>query len=67
MRSWQRSLDGTANRAFALIPVERMISLVREQLDVCGHRLDAWLTGLAGRRLASIRAATPVGAQLGSG
>ena len=57
---------GVAVGAFGRIPAERMTGLVREQLDVCGHRLDAWLTGLACRRLASIRAARPLGAQLGS-
>ena len=35
-----------------------------EQLDVASHRLDAWITGLAHRRLTALRAATatPVGA-----
>lgn len=30
-------------------------ALVRETLDLCSHRLDAWLTGLATARLAALR------------
>ena len=48
----------------AAVPAERLGLLVMEQLDVASHRLDAWITGLAHRRLTALRAATatPVGA-----
>jgi hypothetical protein len=34
-------------------------------LDATSHRLDAWVTSLASRRLAEIRAATPAGISVG--
>ena len=34
-------------------------------LDICNHRLDAWFTSLASRRLATLRAATPLGVVIG--
>lgn len=38
---------------------------VRETLDVFSHRLDAWITSLAARRLEEMRAAKPSGLVLG--
>ena len=34
-------------------------------LDLCSHRLDAWMTSVATRRLADMRRATPTGLLLG--
>ena len=34
-------------------------------LDLCSHRLDAWITSIATRRLAEMRAATPAGTLVG--
>jgi hypothetical protein len=52
--------------AFAGLPAERMSALTREHVDLAGHRLDAWLTGLAHRRLRSMRDRRPTGAQVGA-
>ncbi len=40
--------------------------LLAETLDCCSHRLDAWLTSAASRRLADLRAATPDGCRIGA-
>lgn len=55
-----------AVEAFGAVPVDRLPQLVREHLDLCTHRLDAWLSGLANRRLAALRRARPRGAHLGA-
>jgi hypothetical protein len=39
---------------------------IRETLDVFSHRLDAWITSLAARRLDEMRAARPSGLVLGA-
>ncbi|HYR07505.1 MAG TPA: hypothetical protein VEQ60_07045, partial [Longimicrobium sp.] len=39
--------------------------LFRETLDLCTHRLDAWITSLATERLHALRAARPGGVLLG--
>ena len=39
--------------------------LTRETLDICSHRLDAWITAYAHRRLAEVRAARPAGLLIG--
>ena len=44
----------------------RIDALVREHLDLCSHRLDAWRLGLAVRRLGNMRAAAPTGVFLGA-
>ena len=41
-------------------------TLTRETLDVFSHRLDAWITSLAARRLDEMRAAKPSGLVLGA-
>jgi hypothetical protein len=55
-----------AAAALAALPPERVDLLVREHLDLGGHRLDAWLTGLAQRRLDALRADRPTGARVGA-
>lgn len=37
----------------------------RDALDACSHRLDAWIVGLAGARLAALRTTTPSGLHVG--
>ena len=45
----------TAVDAFAELPADRMTALTREHLDLCSYRLDAWIGGLAHRRLRTLR------------
>ncbi|MEU1973490.1 hypothetical protein ABZ477_17680 [Microbacterium sp. NPDC019599] len=52
--------------AFAGMPSERMTTLVREHLDLCSYRLDAWIGGLAERRLRTMRDRRRRGAQVGA-
>jgi hypothetical protein len=40
--------------------------LFSETLDLCSHRVDAWITSLATARLAEIREANPVGVHIGA-
>ena len=47
-------------------PVRELTQLLAEHLDVCNHRLDAWVLGLANRRLAEVRAAQGTGIYLGA-
>lgn len=56
----------TAISAFAGLPADRMTALTREHLDLCSYRLDAWISGLAHRRLRTLRTAKPRGAQVGA-
>jgi hypothetical protein len=44
---------------------EALERLVGEGLDLWSHRLDAWVTSIATRRLDTLRAARPDGVQLG--
>jgi len=61
----QRVADHAADIAsVAEIPPERLEVLLGEQLDVASHRLDAWITGFAQRRLAAMREALPRGAHV---
>ncbi|SEG87949.1 hypothetical protein SAMN04489712_12143 [Thermomonospora echinospora] len=41
----------------ATLPAAELDRLMRGSLDLAAHRLDAWTTSLAGRRLAELRAA----------
>jgi hypothetical protein len=41
-------------------------ALLRETLDVCSYRLDAWITGLATARLRAMRAVAPRGLAIGA-
>ena len=56
----------TAITTFAQLPADRMTALTREHLDLASHRLDAWIVGLAHRRLRSMRQRHPAGAQVGA-
>ena len=51
---------------FSRLPAERMTALTREHLDLCSYRLDGWLSGLAHRRLRTLRRRHPGGAQVGA-
>jgi hypothetical protein len=67
----QAVFDALAGHANAVqragnLPAARLDALVREHLDVCSHRLDAWITGLAHRRMASLRKTRPLGAHIGA-
>ena len=48
------------------IPTERLNSLMAEHLDLCSHRLDAWMLGFANRRLVKQRAANSHGIHFGA-
>ncbi len=45
---------------------ERLQLLMRGTLDLSAHRLDAWITAFATRRLAAMRATAPVGLRTGA-
>jgi hypothetical protein len=49
----------------AALPSASLERLLAEALDVCSHRLDAWATAQAGRRLEALRAERPTGVRLG--
>ncbi|QGN31641.1 hypothetical protein [Microlunatus sp. Gsoil 973] len=51
---------------FSRLPADRMTVLTREHLDLCSYRLDGWLSGLAHRRLRTLRRRHPGGAQVGA-
>lgn len=55
------SLEWLASR-----PVAELERALRGLLDAYAHRLDAWFTSLATRRLADVRTATPGGVHLGA-
>lgn len=50
--------EGSTDRDFSL--------LTAEAIDTASHRLDAWLTGLASRRLATLRSTKPDGITVGA-
>ena len=50
--------EGARDRDFTL--------LTAEAIDTASHRLDAWLTGLASRRLGTLRKAKPDGITIGA-
>ncbi|GAA3102835.1 hypothetical protein GCM10010520_54970 [Rhizobium viscosum] len=54
-----------AFRTIAAVPVTRLPELLLEVIDVYSHRLDAWVTSLASRRLAQLREAGVDGVRLG--
>lgn len=56
----RRALGRLAGR-----PSASLDRLTRATLDVCSHRLDAWITAYATRRLADVRAGHPTGVHLG--
>jgi hypothetical protein len=55
----------TALRAVAAVPLPRIAELVMEVIDVYSHRLDAWVTSLASRRLARLRESGTAGIRVG--
>jgi len=62
--------DGHARVMRALQQLEglstaELTRLTGETLDLCSHRLDAWVTSLAMARLSEIRAAHPTGVHVG--
>ena len=50
----------------ASAPTAELARLTSETLDTCSHRLDAWITSLASRRLAEMREAHDEGVYLGA-
>ncbi len=52
-------------RAVAAVPVTRIAELVLEVMDVYCHRIDAWATSLASRRLGELRASGVDGIRIG--
>lgn len=63
-RDYAATLD--AAEAVAGLDPDLAGLLLGEALDVASHRLDAWVTSLATRRLSDLRAATPSGVTLGA-
>jgi hypothetical protein len=62
---------GMVDLAAALAHLEKLPSaaldrLLRETLDLGAHRLDAWVTSLASRRLGELRSAQPTGVHIGA-
>ena len=55
----------TALDALSSCPPDVLDRALRGLLDAYSHRLDAWYTSLATRRLAAVRATTPDGVHLG--
>src|SRR6185295_12374741 len=47
------------------LDVSRLEDLMRGTLDICSHRLDAWITSFATKRLKDMRNANPTGVLLG--
>ncbi|MGV9456995.1 hypothetical protein [Streptomyces sp. NPDC003635] len=54
-----------ALRTLAAVPVTRLPELLLEVIDVHSHRLDAWITSLASKRLAELRASGTEGVRFG--
>jgi hypothetical protein len=52
--------------ALSPLPTAELDRLVAETLDICSHRLDAWLTSMAARKLAAMRATNATGVHLGA-
>jgi hypothetical protein len=50
----------------ATVPTAELSRLFIETLDTCSHRVDAWLTSLATRRLATMRQSHPTGVYIGA-
>lgn len=55
-----------ALRSVAALTPARVAHLLLEVIDVYSHRLDAWITSLASRRLAEARAGGATGVRLGA-
>jgi hypothetical protein len=61
MKSYQRALG-----VLQKLPTAELERLLTEALDVCSHRIDAWITGLVSARLEVMREKTPTGVHLGA-
>ena len=48
------------------LPTAELDRLLTETLDTCSHRLDAWITSLASKRLDEMRVTKPQGVHLGA-
>jgi hypothetical protein len=48
------------------LPTAELQRLLTETLDVCSHRIDAWITGLYSARLEAMRQEAPTGVHLGA-
>ena len=46
-------------------PTAALDRMTRAVIDVCSHRLDAWITAFATQRLAAVRATQPAGVHVG--
>ncbi len=55
-----------ALRVLAPLPTAELDRLTGETLDAVTHRLDAWITALASRRLERMRTQAPAGCHLGA-
>lgn len=55
-----------ALKALAGMPTAELHRVFTETLDLCSHRLDAWITSLATQRLVLMRNANPDGIYLGA-
>jgi hypothetical protein len=53
-------------RALEGLPTAELQRLCTETLDTCSHRLDAWITSLASKRLLTMRQDSPLGSHLGA-
>ncbi len=61
MTSYQEALG-----VLQKLPTAELERLLTETLDVCSHRIDAWITGLYSARLDAMREETPSGVHLGA-
>jgi hypothetical protein len=48
------------------LPTAELERLLTETLDVCSHRIDAWITSLPAKRLAEMRRGRPLGSYIGA-
>lgn len=55
-----------AVRRLGGLPPPAVDQLLAEHLDVCSHRLDAWLLALPSSRLTAMRQTTPTGVHVGA-
>ncbi len=62
---WHTTFVRRAFGELAALPTAALDRLARATLDACSHRLDAWLTAFATRRLGDLRATAPAGVHLG--
>ena len=69
----EQSVDSRDIRAFRAslaaleqLPTAELDRLVTETLDICSHRLDAWITSLASKRLGDMRQQQALGSHLGA-